>query len=182
MQLQVTVTQDELVQALREFLPVKIDLDSGADEERWLALCPASAVEIVPQEGLRATCAAELKWAIAGIAPTLKLDELRVMFRPRVTAKDGEQSLEVDVEVEIADFRALPEFIDATIVKTINASLAKRKPSWNFGKTMTRTVGLGRSFHPLTALDVQVLGGQQQARAEEFTLEVFLKVGFVRQA
>jgi hypothetical protein len=110
----------------------------------------------------------------------MKLDALRVMIRPEVVEKSKGYVLEFGMEVEEADFHALPGFIDNTIVKAVNASLATRKPGWNFTETLTRTVGLGTMFNPVEALKIDVAWGKTKIGGEALGLVVSFKLGFVR--
>ncbi len=189
MWLEAIITQEDLVQVLGEFLPVKILLDQdreeGKDEkkdepERSLLLHPATEVTLVPEEGIRVICPAEITWSIAGMSPTMKLDELSVLIRPRVVEKNKGNVLEFGLEVEEADFHSLPEFIDHTIVKAVNTALATKKPAWNFTETLTRTVGLGNMFDPVEALKIDVSWGKTKIGTEVLGLVLSFKLGFVR--
>src|SRR5262245_30742507 len=109
MWLEAIITQDDFVQVLGRLLPVRIYLhDEGQATERWLLLGSATQVALVPEEGLRVTCPAELQWTIAGLSPTMKLDTLRVLLRPQVVEKHRGSVLEFSIEIEEADFHSLP--------------------------------------------------------------------------
>ena len=132
MWLEAIISEEDLVQVVGEFLPVKIFLDQDEvgegqkkrnEPERSLLLHPASEVILIPEEGVRITCPAELTWSIVGMSPTMKIDALRVMIRPRVAEKNKGHVLEFAMEVEEADFHALPGFIENGIAKAINAAL-----------------------------------------------------------
>jgi hypothetical protein len=193
MWLEAIITKEDFVQVLGELLPVKIYLDQedekeGAKEEakekekekdRWLLLGKATAVALVP-EGLRVTCPAEFSWSIAGVNPTMKLDELRVLLRPEVVEKNKGAVLEFNIQVEEADFHSLPEFIDATIAKAVNTALAAKKPIWDFTDTLTHTVGLGKMFDPIEGLKIGVSWGKLRVNEEALTLVISFKIGFVR--
>lgn len=189
MWLEAIISQEDLVQVLGEFLPVKILLDQekGPDGEpkkdepdRSLYLQSPTQVILVPEQGVRVICPAELTWSIAGMSPSMKLDALQVMIRPEVVEKNKGYVLEFGMEVEVADFHALPAFIDATIVKAVNAALATKKPGWNFTETFTRTVGLGKLFDPVEALKIEVNWGKTKIGGEALGLVVSFKIGFVR--
>ena len=189
MWLEAIISQEDLVHALGEFLPVKIHLDQregpdgkpAKDEpERALFLDAPTEVTLVPEQGLRVICPAELTWSIAGMSPSMKIDALQVMIRPEVVEKNKGSVLEFGMQVEVADFHALPSFIDATIVKAINTALMTKKPAWNFTETLTRTVGLGRMFDPVEALKIEVTWGKTKIGAEVLGLVVSFKLGFVR--
>ncbi len=189
MWLEAIISQEDLVQVLGEFLPVKIHLDREKDEkdepkkdqpERSLFLLAPTEVALVPEQGVRVTCPAELTWSIAGVSPSMKIDSLQVMIRPEVVEKNKGHVLEFGMEVEVADFHALPSFIDATIVKAVNAALATKKPGWNFTETLTRTVGLGKMFDPVEALKIEVAWGKTKIGVEALGLVVSFNLGFVR--
>jgi hypothetical protein len=189
MWLEAIISQEDLVQALAQFLPVKIHLDQREDAdgkpekdepERSLFLDTPTQVVLVAEQGIRVVCPAELTWSIAGMSPSMKIDSLQVMILPEVVERNKGCVLEFGMQVEVADFHALPSFIDATIVKAINAALTTKKPGWNFTETLTRTVGLGRMFEPVEALKLEVAWGKTKIGAEALGLVVSFKLGFVR--
>jgi hypothetical protein len=189
MWLEAIISQEDLVQVMGEFLPVKIFLDQSEvgegekkkdEPERSLLLHTATQVTLVPDEGVRVTCPAELTWSIAGMSPTMKIDALQVMIRPQVVEKNKGHVLAFGMEVEEADFHVLPGFLDNTIAKAVNAALATKKPDWNFTETLTRTVGLGKMFDPVESLKIDVQWGKTKMGGEALGLVVSFKLGFVR--
>lgn len=183
MWLEAIITEKDLANLLEKLLPVKINLDyegEKVEDDRWLLLHPATKVKLIPDQGLQVTCPAELSWSIAGVSPTMRIDELRVVLRPRVLEKQEGHVLEFGIEVEEAAFHSLPAFIDSTIVKAVNASLSTQKLSWNFTETLTRTVGLGKMFDPVEALQIDVSGGKYRITAEGLYLLVSFELSFLR--
>lgn len=189
MWLEAIITQEDLVKVLGEFLPVKILLDQEKDAdgevkkdepERSLFLRTPTVVTLIPDQGVRITCPAELTWSIVGMSPSMTIDALQLMIRPEVVEKNKGYVLEFGMEVEVADFHALPGFIDATIVKAVNASLATKRPAWNFSETLTRSVGLGTLFDRVEALKIAVGWGKTKIVAETLGLVVSFDIGFVR--
>lgn len=191
MWLEAIISQEDLVQVLGEFLPVKIHLDQDKDNdaagapkkdepERSLHLLAPTQVILVPGEGVRVICPAVITWSIVGMSPSMNIDALQVMIRPEVAEKNKGYVLEFGMEVEVADFHALPAFIDETIVKAVNAALATKKPGWNFTETLTRTVGLGKLFDPVEALKIDVQWGKTKIGEDTLGLVVSFKLGFVR--
>jgi hypothetical protein len=163
---------------------VKIHLphdEVGADPKRWLLLHPAKEVVLVADQGIRVTCPAELHWPVAGVAPTIKLDELRVLVRPQVVDKRGSHVLEFGFEVEEADFHSLPEFIEGAAVKRVNAALSNSRLTWDFTETLTRTVALGDRFEPPLALRIGVAWGKHRIGGDAVTLVVSFDIGFTRK-
>jgi len=182
MQLEAIITEEDFARVLERFLPVKIYLhDEGQETDRWLLLHPARRVTLVPEEGLRITCPAELQWSIAGLSPTVRLDELRVMFRPQVVEKHSGSVVDFVVEVEEAAFHRLPQFVDTPIVKAVNAALAKKKPEWGFTRTLSRTVGFGKLFDAVEALEIRATSGKVRVTVEALTLVVAFDLAFTRK-
>jgi hypothetical protein len=189
MWLEAVVTQADLVKVASELLPARILLDAKGEPsddgpkaapKRSLLLHPASQVALVPDEGVQITCPGELTWTFIGMSPTVRLDELRVMLRPRVVQKDGRPVFELGVEVQVADFRALPAFVDEAIVKAVNAALATRSPSWSFTETFARTVPLGGVLALVRSLELSASWGEPKITAEALGLAISLRLGFVR--
>jgi len=180
MWLEAIITHEDLVQVLGEILPVKIHLDADEETERWIQLHRATEVSLVPDQGLRVVCSAELMWSIAGMNPSIKLDELGILLRPLVVEKHKGYVLEFKLEIEEADIRGIPALIDATIVKAVNSALAEKELIWDFTETLTRTVGLGKMFDPVEALKINVAWGKRRLTAEALVLVVSFKLNFVR--
>lgn len=190
MWLEAIITQEDLVQVLGEFLPVKIYLNQDDDEkgerkkdepDRSLKLGRATTVKLVPETGILITCSAELTWSIVGMSPTVQIDELSVLLKPEVVEKNKGEVLEFGIQVEEADFHSLPGFIDETIVKAVNGALATKKPAWNFTETLTRNVGLGTLFEEVEALKIAVNWGKTKIGADVLGMVLSFKLGFVRK-
>ena len=183
MWLEAILAQEDLVLLMREFLPVKIYLhhEGGeVDKDRWLMLQTATDVALVADEGLEITCPAELTWGIAGMSPSVKVDALRVMIRPRINELHKGHTLDFHLQVEEAAFHGLPAFMDGTVVKAINAALATKTIPWNFTKTLTQNVPLGKMFDPLEALDIHVKWGKVRIEPGALTLAISFKIDIVR--
>lgn len=180
MWIEAIITRDDFVQVLGELLPVKIHLDVDEETDRWLFLHKATEVTLVPDEGLRVVCSAELRWSIAGMSPNVQLDELGLLLRPQVVEKNKGHVLELNIEIEEADIRGIPALIDSTIVKAVNSALSRKKLVWDFTDTLTRSVGVGETFEPIDALKIGVAWGQRRISAEAVVLVVSFQLGFVR--
>jgi hypothetical protein len=178
--LEAIITREDLVQVLGEFLPVKIHLDDDEKTDRWLYLGKATDITLVEDMGLRVTCPAELKWSIAGVNPTIQLDELRVLISPEIIERNKGNVLAFNVELEEADIRGLPSIIDHTIMKAVNSALANKKPEWNFTKTLTNTVGLPSNLEPIEGLHIGVAWGKRRISQDALVLVVSFKLNFVR--
>lgn len=183
MWIEAIVTHADLVQVLRDLLPLKIYLDTEdneVDKDRWFLIKEALHVELVRDQGLRVTCAAEFRWTIAGVGPTIKLDSVGVFLKPRVVEKHKGGALEFQIEVEETDFHSLPDLIDHTIAKTLNAALSTKKIPWNFSDTLSRTVPLPKMLEQVEALKIDAPWGEIRIREEALVLVISVKLGFVR--
>lgn len=183
MWLEAIITHGDLVEVLRQLLPLKIYLSTEGDEvdkDRWLLLKEAKHVELVPDQGLRVTCAAEFRWTLAGVGPTIQIDSLGVFVKPSVVEKHKGGTLEFQIEVEETDFHSLPDLIDHTIAKAVNAALSTKKIPWNFSETLNRTVPLGKMLDPVEALKIDAPWGEVRVRAEALVFVISVKLGFVR--
>ncbi|WP_437979890.1 hypothetical protein [Sorangium sp. So ce117] len=180
MWLEAIITREDLAQILGEFLPVKIHLDDDETTDRWLYLGKATEIALTDDLGLRVTCPAELQWSIAGVNPTIRLDELKVLICPEIIERNKGSVLAFNVELEEADIRGIPSILDHTVMKAVNAALANKRPEWNFTKTLTHTVGLPSNLDPIEGLHIGVAWGKRRISQDALVLVVSFKLNFVR--
>jgi hypothetical protein len=178
--LEAIITREDLAQILGEFLPVKIHLDDDETTDRWLYLGKATEIALADDLGLRVTCPAELQWSIAGVNPTIRLDELKVLICPEIIERNKGSVLAFNVELEEADIRGIPSILDHTVMKAVNAALANKRPEWNFTKTLTHTVGLPSNLDPIEGLHIGVAWGKRRISQDALVLVVSFKLNFVR--
>jgi len=178
--LEAIATKDDLVQALGQILPVRIDLGGEHPRSRVLALHAARSVELVADRGLRVVCSAELTWDIAGLSPTVKLDELAILLKPRVVDHNGGAAIDFNIELEEADIHGLPGIIDATIMKAANAALVSKKITWDVTESLSRTVNMGSALEEVQRLKISVDWAKCRITAEAFVLAASFKLTFLR--
>jgi len=178
--LEAVATKEDLVQALGQILPVRIDLGGENPKSRVLALHAARSVELVADRGLRVVCAAELTWDIVGMSPTVKLDELAILLKPRVVGHNGGPAIDFNIELEEADIHGLPGIIDATIMKAANAALETKKISWHVAETLSRTVAIGKTLEEVRELKIAVDWAKCRITAEALVLAASFKLTFLR--
>jgi hypothetical protein len=180
MWLEAIVTRDDLAELLEEVHPLKIHLEPNEDQERWIELGRPQDVSLVRDVGLRVTCPARLQWTVIGTHPTIMIDSLTMLLRPTVVQKSRGHVLDLHVQIDEADVRGLPSFLDATIVKAVNVALAAKSLSWNFTETLTHKVGLPASLDPLDSLQIQVTWGERRIGTEAVVLVVSFRLHVVR--
>jgi hypothetical protein len=127
------------------------------------------------------TCPAELRWSLAGLtSPTVKVERLSAVLRPRMVERNRAQLLEFQLQIEEASFAGLPSLIDATITNAINLALAGKPLAWNLSDTLTRTLGIGPAVQPLDALKIDVQWGKQRIGADVVAWVVSFKLHIAR--
>jgi hypothetical protein len=179
MWLEAIVTREDLVQLLDQLLPLKINLDAPS-KDRWIHLGHATDVVLVADAGMRVSCPAELKWEIAGVGPTLKVETIGVLLRPDVVEHGNGHTLDFHVEIEDVDIHGVPSVIESAILRKVNAELETKKLSWNFTKTLGYSAPIGALLESIDSLDVAVAWGKRRITAEGLALAVSFKVEFVR--
>jgi hypothetical protein len=178
---EIILTRDDFVAALEQLLPLTIHLDEDDTTDRWLRLDRATGVELVPDEGLRLACPAEIRWSVAGVGVPVRLHTLQVRLRPEVVVSEEGPTLVFVVTVEEADFKGIPELVDRSIVKAINGALARRELAWSFTKDLTRTVEMPKLLDPIESLSIEVAWGERRSDTEAVVIAVSLHLRFNRR-
>jgi len=178
--LEAIATHGDLVQALGQILPVRIDLGGDDPQSRVLTLHAAKSVELVAERGLRVVCRAELEWEIVGLNPTIKLDELIILLKPRVVDHNGGSAIDFNIELEEADVHGLPSVIDDTIMKAANKALATKKLSWDVTDTLSRTIAIGGTMEQVKKLKIAVDWAKCRITAEALVLAASFTLTFLR--
>ncbi len=180
MWIEAIVTKEDFVEVLKQILPVKIHFDDDDKTDRWLHLdCPTD-VELVPEKGLRIACPAEIMWSISVVEIPIKLHTLQVLLRPEIVKKQRGDVLVFNLELEEADVAGLPSMIDHTIMKAVNAALARKELAWDFTKTLTNTVNMPKLLDPIDSLTIDVDWGKRRVDDKALVLVVSFHLTFNR--
>lgn len=180
MWLEAIITKEDLTRMLGELLPVKIHLDDDDKTDRWLWIGDVTEVFFLPEQGLRVTCPAELRWSIAGMNPTIKFHTLGIFLHLEIVEKHKGHALEFRLALEEADIKGLPALVDSTIVKAVNGALWAKPLTWNFTESLSRTVELPKMFEQVEGLKIDVGWGKKRITEDTLVLVVSLNLGFVR--
>src|SRR3712207_1177324 len=127
MWIEAIITKDDLAAAVAQLTPLKIHFDDDEKTNRWLFLDKPASMELVPEKGLRLACPAEIMWSIVSVNVPVKIHTLQVLLRPEIVAKPTGHILQFVLEIEEADFKNIPGFMDHGIVKGINAALEAKE-------------------------------------------------------
>jgi len=138
MWLQAILTADDLMHALHELTPTRIQLDDD-DPSRSLHLDPPTEVRFRDGEGALVRTSATLKWDVVGITVPVVLRSVELLLVPSIEQGiDGADVLVMQVRLEALDLSALPGFVEDRLRSRINQVL--EKPSsfvrWKFTQTL----------------------------------------------
>lgn len=180
MWIEAIVTKEDFAELLKQILPVKIHFDEDPKTDRWLYLDSATDIELVPEEGLRVACPAEIMWSVSVVDIPIKLHTLQVLVRPEIVKKSRGDILVFNLHLEEADIKGLPSVIDHTIMKAVNEALSKKELAWDFTKTLTNTVKMPKVLDPIDSLSIKVNWGKRRVDAEAVCLVVSFHLDFIR--
>jgi len=175
MKLQLAFSRDELITFAGQWLPLKLLLGDPSKEERFLQLTDPSAIELVPGAGLRIACRAQIRWPVLGISIPITARSLSVLLSPSIEQVEGQPALAFRLKIEHAGLSGVPARLDGTVTDAINRALSERvKPTWNFGKTLTRSIPMPAILATTAAIDLQVQSGAVEVSREAFTFQLTL--------
>jgi hypothetical protein len=172
MWIEAIIANEDFRAVLDQLLPVKIHFDEDPSTDRWLYLDRATDIELVPNKGLRIACPAEIMWSVSVVDIPIKLHTLQVLLRPEIVSKQRGDILVFNLELEEADIKGIPALIDHTVMKAVNAALARKELAWDFTKTLTHTVPLPKVLDPIDSLSIGVNWGKRKVTEEAVVLVV----------
>lgn len=185
--MRITAALDEATVAvlLDELLPVTIDLHEAEPGTRWIRVEKPDHFEFVAGEGIRIHAAAAIEWKTLGLAIPATLKSVEVMLRPAIVVDEQRGgTLVFRPEVEGADFKLVPAFIDAQIARVINSELSKEgnRLAWHFGETLALRTPLPSSISPATQFALSAEDAVVETTADQLTLALTLSMRFGRSA
>lgn len=185
MDIDVTVSRDELVGLLEEFAPIRIHFTETDEDRRWLELEQPAVVEFVPGVGVRLVTSGKLRYELAGIKIPATIRKIRLLMIPQVIpAKSSRQSLAFRLELEEGDLVHIPDFIDGALVKRVNSALTPEASGmiWKFGEMLDKHLALPERLEPLDNLRVSVAGGAVAVDAASICFSIRLSINVMRSA
>ena len=183
MRLNVVITREELLAFAATWLPLKLLLGDVSNEERFLQLTDPTRIELVPHQGLRIACRAQIRWPVLGWSVPVTARQLSVLLRPAIEVRDGQPALVFRVRIEQADLAAVPARFDAAITDGLNRALAERvKPAWNFGTMLTRSIAMPPVLATTQSIDLAVTHSDVQVTDAGFQFELSLKADTTRRS
>ena len=177
----ITLHRDELIRAIRDFLPMRLLLGSleGDDDLAWVEIDAIETATFVPRSGLRATCAARIHYPLA-IVPDFTVQHVSLAMTPAVVAGPDGPLLAFKLDVDELDIKYLPEFVDRSVARRINEALIEHATSiaWNFSKTLTGIVHLPQRLEMVRTLELGAPEGRVEVTETGIVIRLSVDVSF----
>jgi len=172
MWLQAVLTADDLLHALHELTPTRIQLDDD-DPARVLHLEPPAEVRFRDGEGALISTSATLQWDVVGIKVPVVLRSVEVLLIPSIEVDaNGADLLALQARVERLDLSALPGFMEDKLRVRINQAL--ESPSafvrWGFTRTLDFHFHLPAKVQPVRDLRLSARWGALRVSEQGFAM------------
>lgn len=172
MWLQAIITADDLMHALHELTPTRIQLDED-DPSRSLYLDPPEEVRFRDGEGALVRTSARLKWDVVGISVPVVLRSIEVLLVPSIEQDgQGHDVLALQARIESLDLSALPGFVEDKLRDRINSAL--ERPSaflrWRFTRTLDFNFHLPDALQPQRDLRLAARWGALRVSEQGFAM------------
>jgi hypothetical protein len=169
------LTNHDCAEFIASITPLTIELDGPG---RVLVVDPPTHVELVPTKGLRLAAAGHVSWSLGSLKLPVHVRVGSLLLTPTVETIYGRDALCFRVRVEHLDVKALPDFIDETLIHRINDTLARHDDMlvWRFAEALDRHVILPRRVESTDAVDIRVKWGELRITASALVLAMSLDV------
>jgi hypothetical protein len=150
-EIDVTLSRDEIVELLNQVGPVRIHLTQGDEDRRWVELEPPSEVSLVPGAGVRVVTRGRLRHELAGIGLPLGIRRVQVLFTPEIVMGHHGQRLDFRLRVEQGDLENVPGLVEGVLIPKVNDALepARLGTQWELARTLSRSIAIPDRFEPL---------------------------------
>jgi hypothetical protein len=172
MWLQAIITADDLMHALHELTPTRIQLDD-CDPDKAFELDPPSEVRFRENEGAVIRTSARLRWDVIGIKVPVALRSVQLLLVPSIEQDpDGNDLLVLQARLEELDLSALPGLFDSAIRTRINQALENPKSfvRWRFIRTLDFNFQLPDKVQPHRDLHLAARWGATRVSEQGFVM------------
>lgn len=177
----ITLHRDELMRALRDFLPMRLLLGSleGDDDLAWVEIDAIETATFEPRSGLRATSAARIHYPLL-LVPDFTVQHVSLAMTPAVVAGPDGPLLAFKLDVDELDIKYLPEFVDRSVARRINEALVEHATSiaWNFSKTLAGIVHLPQRLEMVRTLELGAPEGRVEVTETSIVITLSVDVSF----
>lgn len=208
MELTLTLHRDELTQALRDFLPMRLTLGKreATDDPAWVQVDALDSVSFLPGHGIALTCAAHLHYPLPVLPDNFTVQHVSLRMIPQIMGYslpdesplaivegrlvDDEPSVIVEgqgdavlaftLAVDELEIKYLPEFVDQLVADKINAALRDHATTiaWDYSRLLRRVVNLPQRFGLVRAIELISPQGQVQVTDDAIVVTIALDVCF----
>lgn len=190
MHIRARLDEATLRRMLDELLPVTVMLDavpvapSEAKNGRWIQLDRSHHLDFVAGEGLRIGTSGRMRWITAGVPLEATLHSATVILRPVIVEDPRGGRLVFRPELEAADLKNVPAWLDRSIVAVVNGQLGARadEVAWDFGRTLGVVVPIPPMLEEISSLKLAVHGATVQVFDDAIEIGMTVALDFLRSA
>jgi hypothetical protein len=183
MQIEATLSRDDISDILRQFVPLEIDLSKGGSGARLLAVDELIELTVVPDAGVRILCAAHIRWPVLGIRVPVDVPRLRILIIPSIRRGEGQEWLVFRLRIEDADIAWVPSPLDQGIAERLNRELAEHNVelAWNFHRALSHVFGLPAALTTAGTVRLEVAGGRLEIAEAALRLTVSFRAAVAQR-
>jgi len=182
MDLTITLHRGELIQAFRDFIPMRLLLGSldKPDDLAWIQIDAIDTVTFVPRRGLCMTCAALIHYPIPLVPDDFTVEHVSLAIVPTVVEGPDGPLLAFVLDVDDLDIKYLPQFVERSVGKRINEALSKYATTiaWNFSKTFGSIVDLPKRLELVRSFEFGAPVGRVDVTDDSIIIALSLGVSF----
>jgi hypothetical protein len=179
MKLLLKIPYHELQYVLRHIMPMKVDLGSDEEGEKWVRLSKPRELEFLQDNMLSLTLTADFHWPVPMLPDEYHIKKVDAVLKPCIERTAGGACFVTTLKLESLDVSLLPEFLDTLIVKQINKALDNNSArlAWHYSQELGLTVALPEWMEDASKLDIQAREGDVRVLPEQ--LELALDLQFI---
>lgn len=172
MKLSATITATELDRVASSLFPLRIDLSSPGETDRFLELDTCIDTQLEADRGLVLSARGSLHWPDRSLVDRVHIERVDILLEPELVPSTSGLALRLGLRCQDLDLAWIPDLIDAALVQTINTRIAKSTPSfrWDFSDTLSFSVESESSRSNLRAVDFEVDTAVLQVNDESIRL------------
>ncbi len=182
MEIAITLHRDELARAVRDFLPMRLQIGNFAetDDPAWVQIDAIEEVEFMPGRGVRVRCAARVHFPLPILPDDFTVQHTVFEIVPAILAGPDGPVLAFQLDVQDLELKYLPEFVDRAVLKRLNAALVEHAGAiaWNFGKRLGRIIALPVRVQLVRTLALSAPSGAIEVTTDRILVRLSLEVAF----
>lgn len=182
MDMTITLHRDELLRAIRDFLPMRLKIGNleTNDDPPWIHIDEVEEAEFLPGRGVRVSCAARIHFPLPLLPDDFTVQHAVLEMVPAIVEGPEGPVLAFRLDVPDIDVKYVPEFVDRAVLKRVNAALIEHASSiaWKFGKTLSRVISLPIRLQIVRAVALSAPSGSVEVTADGIFLRLSCDVSF----